>query len=78
MYTAMLSGPMAMPVFSDRQLTPDEKKDIIGYVLAVRGQNNAPGGYDLGELGPSTEGVIAFLVGLGALILVAAWIGARS
>ncbi|MCE3552978.1 cytochrome c [Pseudonocardia sp. RS11V-5] len=78
MYTAMLSGPMAMPVFSDKQLTPEEKKDIIAYVLAVRGQNNAPGGYDLGELGPSTEGVIAFLVGLGALVLVAAWIGARS
>ncbi|MFR9805976.1 c-type cytochrome [Pseudonocardia sp. RS010] len=78
MYTAMLSGPFAMPVFSDRQLTPEEKKNIIAYVLAVRGQNNAPGGYNLGEMGPATEGVIAFLVGLAALVGVAAWIGARS
>jgi ubiquinol-cytochrome c reductase cytochrome c subunit len=78
MYTAMLSGPMAMPVFSERQLTPEEKKDIIAYVLAVRGQNNAPGGYALGEFGPVTEGVVAILVGLVALVGVAAWIGARS
>jgi ubiquinol-cytochrome c reductase cytochrome c subunit len=78
MYTAMLSGPMAMPVFGDRQLTPEEKKDIIAYVLAVRGQNNAPGGFTLGELGPATEGLVAFVVGLVALIGVAAWIGARS
>src|SRR5699024_1120972 len=26
-YTAMLTGPENMPIFSDRQLTPDEKKD---------------------------------------------------
>lgn len=78
MYTAMLSGPMAMPVFSERQLTPEEKKEIIAYVLAVRGQNNAPGGYALGEFGPVTEGVVAILVGLVALVGVAAWIGARS
>jgi len=78
MYTAMLSGPMAMPVFSDQQLTPEEKKDIIAYVVSVRGQNNAPGGFGLGELGPSTEGVIAFVVGLATLVGVAAWIGART
>jgi ubiquinol-cytochrome c reductase cytochrome c subunit len=47
-------------------------------VLAVRGQNNAPGGYALGEFGPVTEGVVAILVGLVALVGVAAWIGARS
>jgi ubiquinol-cytochrome c reductase cytochrome c subunit len=78
MYTAMLSGPMAMPVFADSQLTPQEKHDIIAYVLAVRGQNNAPGGFDLGELGPATEGLVAFVVGLVLLVGVAAWIGART
>jgi ubiquinol-cytochrome c reductase cytochrome c subunit len=77
-YTAMLSGPMAMPVFSDRQLTPDEKKAIIGYIMSVRGQDNAPGGLNLGEVGPFTEGAIAFVVGLVLLVGAAAWIGARS
>ena len=28
-YTAMLTGPQNMPKFSDRQLSPDEKKDIV-------------------------------------------------
>ena len=31
-YTAMLTGPQNMPKFSDRQLSPDEKQDIVAYV----------------------------------------------
>ena len=31
-YTAMLTGPQNMPKFSDRQLVPEEKRDIIAYV----------------------------------------------
>jgi ubiquinol-cytochrome c reductase cytochrome c subunit len=77
-YTAMLTGPMAMPVFGERQLTPDEKKAIIGYIMSVRGQDNSPGGADLGEFGPFTEGAVAFVVGLVLLVGAAAWIGARS
>jgi ubiquinol-cytochrome c reductase cytochrome c subunit len=77
-YTAMLSGPQAMPAFSDRQLTPQEKRDIIGYVLSVRGQQDSPGGLNLGELGPTTEGAVALLVGLVVLVGITAWIGARS
>jgi len=40
-YAAMLPGPSAMPTFSDRSLTPGEKKDIIAYLLSVRGQRNS-------------------------------------
>jgi ubiquinol-cytochrome c reductase cytochrome c subunit len=32
---------------------------------------------DLGRLGPVTEGLILWVVGLGSLIIVAVWIGAR-
>lgn len=78
LYTAMLSGPQAMPRFTDRQLTPAEKEDIIGYVLAVRGQQNAPGGLTLGEIGPVSEGLAAFLVGMVALVGFTLWLGARS
>jgi ubiquinol-cytochrome c reductase cytochrome c subunit len=77
-YTAMLSGPQAMPAFSDRQLTPEEKRDLIAYVQSVRGQQNSPGGLNLGELGPTTEGAVALLVGLVVLVGITAWIGARS
>jgi ubiquinol-cytochrome c reductase cytochrome c subunit len=76
-WTAMLSGPQAMPRFTDQQLTPQDKADIIAYVLSVRGQNNAPGGLNLGEFGPSTEGLVAFLVGLAATVAFTTWLGAR-
>ncbi|HVL85958.1 MAG TPA: c-type cytochrome [Pseudonocardia sp.] len=75
-YTAMLSGPQNMPKFSERQLTPEEKKDIIAYVKAIEEVN--PGGDELGGLGPTAEGVVAFVVGLAALIGFAMWLGAKS
>ncbi|WNV83541.1 cytochrome c [Umezawaea sp. Da 62-37] len=78
MYTAMLTGPQNMPKFSDRQLTPEEKKDIIAYIKSVTDGNNNPGGAALGGLGPVSEGLIAFIVGIAALIGVTLWIGAKA
>ena len=77
-YNAMLTGPQNMPKFSDRQLTPEEKKDIIAYVKSVSNGNNNPGGNDLGGYGPASEMVIAWVVGIGALIGITLWIGARA
>ena len=77
-YTAMLSGPQNMPKFSDRQLTPQEKQDIIAYVSSVQNGQNDPGGYGLGGLGPISEGFIAWAVGIAALIGVTLWIGAKA
>ncbi len=77
-YTAMLSGPQNMPKFSDRQLTPEEKRDIIGYIKTVSGTNNNPGGNALGGIGPVSEGLIAFIVGIAALVGIALWLGAKS
>ena len=76
-YQAMLTGPQNMPKFSDRQLTPDEKKDIIAYIKN-RDSKVSPGGYGLGGLGPVTEGVAMWLVGIVALIGATLWIGSRS
>jgi len=77
-YTAMLSGPQNMPKFSDRQLSPEEKQDIIAYVKSVSGSNNNPGGNALGGIGPVSEGLVAFIVGLAGLIGFALWLGAKS
>jgi ubiquinol-cytochrome c reductase cytochrome c subunit len=77
-YAAMLSGPQNMPKFTDRQLSPEEKKDIIAYVKSVSGVNNNPGGNPIGGIGPVSEGVIAFVVGLAGLIGFALWLGAKS
>ena len=76
-YQAMLTGPQNMPKFSDRQLTPAEKKDIIAYVKATDNKIS-PGGYGLGGLGPVTEGAAIWLVGIVALIGATLWIGSRS
>jgi ubiquinol-cytochrome c reductase cytochrome c subunit len=77
-YTAMLTGPQNMPKFSDRQLTPEEKEDIIAYIMSVRDYNNSYGGNPIGGIGPVSEGLIAFLVGLMGVIGFAIWLGAKS
>jgi ubiquinol-cytochrome c reductase cytochrome c subunit len=76
-YTAMLSGPQNMPKFSDRQLSPEQKRDIVAY---VRMATNAPdpGGYGLGGFGPTSEGMAIWIIGIVAIIGVALWIGARA
>jgi ubiquinol-cytochrome c reductase cytochrome c subunit len=77
-YTAMLTGPQNMPKFSDRQLAPEEKEDIIAYVESVTNGNNNPGGNALGGVGPVSEGLVAFIVGIAAMIGFAMWLGAKS
>lgn len=75
-YEAMLTGPEAMPVFNDSTLTPADKRDIIAYVTQTRAEAN-PGGFSLGRVGPTTEGLVAWLGGIGALVLAAMWITAK-
>ncbi|MGH3718408.1 MAG: cytochrome bc1 complex diheme cytochrome c subunit [Pseudonocardiaceae bacterium] len=77
-YSAMISGPQSMPRFSDRQLTVAQKRDIIAYVESFQEAPNNPGGYSLGGFGPVPEGLIAWIVGISALVAVTLWIGARS
>lgn len=77
-YTAMLTGPQNMPKFGDRQLTPEEKRDIIAYVKSVTNSNNQVGGLDLGGVGPTTEGVVVFIVGLASIIGFSMWLGAKN
>jgi len=76
-YTAMLTGPQNMPKFSDRQLSPDEKRDIVAYVRESA-QTPTPGGFGLGGFGPTSEGMVAWIVGMVAIIGAALWIGARA
>jgi ubiquinol-cytochrome c reductase cytochrome c subunit len=77
MYEAMLTGPQQMPVFSDQVLTPEDKRDIIAYLKSLEEEPD-PGGFSLGRLGPVTEGLWGWLLGIGALIAVAVWIGAKG
>jgi ubiquinol-cytochrome c reductase cytochrome c subunit len=75
-YEAMLTGPEAMPVFSDGVVPPQAKRDIIAYIIDTRTEPS-PGGLSLGRLGPVTEGLLIFLGGMGFLVLIAMWITAK-
>ncbi|MBD8028970.1 cytochrome bc1 complex diheme cytochrome c subunit [Corynebacterium gallinarum] len=76
-YQAMLTGPQNMPKFSDRQLSADEKKDIIAFIKSTK-ETPSPGGYSLGGLGPVSEGLFMWGIGIMVLIAAAMWIGSRS
>jgi ubiquinol-cytochrome c reductase cytochrome c subunit len=76
-YTAMLSGPENMPVFGDNQLTPEEKRAIINYVQTIKSQND-PGGAGIGRIGPVGEGLVIWVVGIGALMFGIFWMGTKA
>lgn len=76
-YSAMLTGPQQMPVFSDQVLTPEDKRAIIAYLDAVRTSANQ-GGLALGGLGPVAEGLWAWIAGLGVVIGFGVWIAAKG
>jgi ubiquinol-cytochrome c reductase cytochrome c subunit len=76
-YEAMVTGPQSMPVFNDANLTPEAKQDIISYLNAQQHQTNV-GGMTLGNLGPVSEGLFAWVFGLGILIVIAIWLGKKA
>ena len=77
MYAAMVTGPQNMPVFNDLTLTPEDKRDIISSLLFLQ-QNESPGGFSLGSLGPVSEGLFIWIFGIGGLIAITVWITAKS
>ncbi|WP_405481817.1 c-type cytochrome [Streptomyces sp. NBC_00009] len=78
-YEAMQTGPQNMPSFPDTTMPEKNKKDIIAYINAVNGDDTeSPGGLNLGGLGPVSEGLFAWIFGLGALVAVAVWVAART
>jgi ubiquinol-cytochrome c reductase cytochrome c subunit len=76
-YEAMLTGPQAMDNFSNGNLSPAEKRDIIAYLQSLK-DNPEYGGFGLGGVGPVSEGLFAWLVGIGSLVGVATWIAAHT
>ncbi|MFC0681486.1 c-type cytochrome [Lysobacter korlensis] len=76
-YEAMVTGPSNMPVFNDLNLTPEDKRDIITYLVNYASATS-PGGIDLGDLGPVAEGLFIWIFGLGALVGITVWLTAKS
>jgi ubiquinol-cytochrome c reductase cytochrome c subunit len=76
-YEALLTGPGQMDSFSNGNLSPEEKRDVIAYLYSLREQPQY-GGFDLGGMGPVSEGLFAWLVGIGACVGFATWIAAHT
>jgi ubiquinol-cytochrome c reductase cytochrome c subunit len=76
-YEAMTTGPQSMPVFNDQNLSPTDKNDIISYLHDLD-RNKNPGGLNLGNLGPVSEGMFAWIFGLGLMIGAAVWLGSKA
>ncbi len=76
-YEAMATGPQNMPVFNDANVSPENKRDIIAFLTAIDEEPSA-GGLALGSLGPVSEGLFAWVFGLGILIASAVWLGSKS
>jgi ubiquinol-cytochrome c reductase cytochrome c subunit len=76
-YEAMLTGPQNMPNFSNGNLPPDAKRDVIAYLESLD-ETPEYGGFGMGGLGPVSEGMFAWILGIGACVGSAIWIAAHT
>lgn len=74
---AVRIGPFVMPWFDEKLIDQRELDSIVAYVEKTKNADNR-GGWDLGGVGPIPEGMVAFFIGLLALLLVSRLIGERG
>jgi ubiquinol-cytochrome c reductase cytochrome c subunit len=74
---ALRIGPGVMPRFGTEQITDQDANSLARYVLYLRTHGNE-GGLDLGRVGPVAEGFVAWVVGLGILLLVIRLTGTKT
>jgi ubiquinol-cytochrome c reductase cytochrome c subunit len=67
---AIRTGPGVMPVFGQGQVSDGDLNAIAAYLVYLR-EDAAPGGLTIGGSGPVVEGYVAWLVGMGILLLAA-------
>ena len=76
-YTAMLTGPESMPIFSDNEITPDQKRAIVAYIQTLKSSAD-PGGAGIDRIGPVSEAIVIWVAGIGAVMIAILWIGAKT
>jgi ubiquinol-cytochrome c reductase cytochrome c subunit len=74
---AVRIGPKPMPVFGPQTMSDQQVWDVGSYVQYLHHPHDR-GGLNLGHLGPIPEGFVAWIVGLGVLLLAARLIGTRA
>ena len=74
---AMRVGPGSMPVFPRSQVSDEEATQIAAYVDYLHDPVDR-GGAALWHIGPVGEGLVAWVFGVGGIVLVCLWLGQRS
>ncbi|MDQ6682605.1 MAG: c-type cytochrome [Chloroflexota bacterium] len=64
---ALLIGPGQMPVFSG--LSDADRNALVSYVAFLQTPDH-PGGFSIGGVGPVPEGFVAWVLGLGLLLVI--------
>ncbi|RCK68517.1 cytochrome C [Desertihabitans brevis] len=75
-WEALRTGPQQMPVFSEEVITDENVRMMIAYLQSL--EEEPTGGLTLGGLGPVSEGLWAWIVGIGGLCLFAVWIASKG
>jgi ubiquinol-cytochrome c reductase cytochrome c subunit len=74
---AVRVGPYVMPAFDEQTIDDATLDSIIRYIELTNDPDDR-GGWGIGHIGPIPEGLVAWLIGLAALVLVIRVIGERS
>jgi ubiquinol-cytochrome c reductase cytochrome c subunit len=72
---AVRVGPNVMPVFGSAAISDKQLGDLIAYVRYLQKAQYNPGGMQLANWGPVSEGFIAWTFGIGLLVLLCRRIG---
>jgi len=70
---AMRTGPGQMPKFGEEEFSDEELDSIVAYVLYLQAPDD-PGGFSLGGTGPTAEGFVAWIFGIGLAIIAALFV----
>lgn len=74
---AMRIGPGAMPVFQEQTLSEEDANSIARYLNYLRDVPD-PGGLGMRRIGPIAEGAVAWLVGIGMVVLICRFVGEKE
>jgi ubiquinol-cytochrome c reductase cytochrome c subunit len=74
---AVRMGPYLMPRFDSKQIDQHQLDSLARYIMWTRKPDNA-GGWGIYNIGPIPEGIVAWFLGLAALVIVARLIGERT
>jgi ubiquinol-cytochrome c reductase cytochrome c subunit len=76
-FEAVRTGPGGMPSFGRASFSDAEVVDIAAYVEEINHPDDR-GGEGLWHLGPLAEGGVAWVLGIGSLLLFISWVGERG